>query len=255
MHALDAAILRSVRSEADVDRDPQPELAGELDVVLGGFDGRELGTARRHRQCHQRIVARQRLLAQAAYVGRVRQRTFLHPALRLDAGLAVCINRSAAGLAQRSDRLISMSRRVLDVRPVEQGGHAAVERGESAKQCRGIDVLRSEVGSESLEQFDEHARQVPVQAGVADRALPGVTVRIDQSGKDQIVGGIDDLAVAGIDPRGHLLDLSVSHQHIAGELAEAIVHRDNKSAPQDVVAVSWRPDVLLIRHVALHEPR
>ena len=160
------------------------------------------------------------LLAQAADVRRMRQRALLHPALRLDAGLAVRIDRAAAGLAQRADRLVGVARRVLDVRPVEQRGHAGVERGEAAEQRRGIDILRPEVGSEPLEQLHEHARQVPIQAGVADRALPGVAVRIDQAGQDQVVGGIDDFGVAAVDPRRDLLDLAVGHQNVAGEVAE-----------------------------------
>ena len=42
VHPLDAAILRAVGAEADVNGDPQAELACELHVVLGGLDGGEL---------------------------------------------------------------------------------------------------------------------------------------------------------------------------------------------------------------------
>ena len=106
------------------------------------------------------------------------------------------------------------------MRPVEQRGHAGVERGEAAEQRRGVNVLGPEVRPEALEQLDEHARQVPVEAGVADRALPGVAVRIDEAGQDQIVGGIDDLDVAAVDRARDLADLAVGHQNVAGEVAE-----------------------------------
>ena len=57
VHALDAAILRPVGAEPDVDGDPQAELAREPQVVLGGLDGGELRPARRHGERDQRIVA------------------------------------------------------------------------------------------------------------------------------------------------------------------------------------------------------
>ena len=146
------------------------------------------------------------------------KRALPHPALRLDARLPVGIDRPAAGFAQRADRLVGVGWRILNVRPVEQRGHAGVERGEAAEQRRGVDVLRPEVGSEPLEQFDEHPRQVPVEAHVADRALPGVAVRIDETRQDQIVGRVEDFDIAGVDARRHVIDLAVSNQNVAGEV-------------------------------------
>jgi hypothetical protein len=182
--------------------------------------------------------------------------------IQRDAGLAVGVDRAAADLAQRTDRLVGVARRILDVRPVEERGHAGVERGEAPEQRGGIDVLRPEARPETLEQLHEHARQVPIDAGVTDRALPGVAVRIDEAGEDEVLGDVDRFDVAAVDPARDLLDFAVDDEHIAGEFAEPVIDRDNEPATQDKTASAWCRYRLLRRHCVpcvcvfcVHEPR
>jgi hypothetical protein len=76
--------------------------------VLHRLDGGEFRAARRHGQSHQCIVAGQHTFSKAANVGGVRQRAFPHPALRLGAGLAVCVDGASSHFAQRADRFVGM---------------------------------------------------------------------------------------------------------------------------------------------------
>src|SRR6476620_6516460 len=79
------------------------------------------------------------------------------------------------------------------VAPVDQGGDAGVDLGQRADQVAEIVVLRTI----ARRQIEVHVAKIipghPLRADAAQRRFPGVHVRVDQAGHDDLVAGIDRL--------------------------------------------------------------
>ncbi len=233
MHLLDRAVAGARLAHADMHGDADAELARECHVVRDHLHGGEFRPARRQRERDQRVVGGQLLLADAADVGQVGQGAVEHPGFRVVTGLAVAENGAAAGVAQRPHVLIGMGGRVLDVRPVEQRGDAGVERRQAPEQGRRVDVLGPEARAELAEQLDEHVRQVPIDAGMAQRRLPQVAMRLDEPGQHEKIARIHGLAAVGRDCAAHGGDASIVDEHVAGEFAKARLERHEEAAAQE----------------------
>ena len=105
---------------------------------------------------------------------------------------AVREDRSDARLLQRLDRCVRVRRRVHDVRPVHERRDAGIQALEGSPQRRRVDVLRTVVRRELVEDRAEVGDQREVGRAGPDARLPGVAVRVDEPGDDDVAIRLDD---------------------------------------------------------------
>ena len=124
---------------ADVDRDRQPEVAGEgvvLRVAGGAGEGRP---AQPHAHPQPPVAAgAEVLVAHPAGVGRVRRVRVVGGG----AGAAVEEVAADPGVPQPAQVRVGVGRRLVVVRPVGDRGDPGVERLQGAPQGAGVDVVR-----------------------------------------------------------------------------------------------------------------
>ena len=127
-----------------------------------------------------------------------------------------------------SDRRVRVVRRVHDVRPVDQGRDARVERLEGAPAVRGQHVVGAVVRRELVEDAPEVGDQREVRSAGPDRRLPGVAVGVDEARDDDVAGRVDDLRPVGRDVRPDGRDLVVLDQDArARQLSDVGVDRED----------------------------
>jgi hypothetical protein len=89
----------------------------------------------------------------------------------------------------------------VDVRPVEDAGHAAVDGAERAKVIAGIDIVRRVVCAERLLHGRDIVVERTVRQHVAQDALPHVAVSIGEARRHDHARGIYHLSIRPC--RGH----------------------------------------------------
>ena len=145
-----------------------------------------------------------------------------HPLVGVDRGPAVGEDAADAGVAQCGDGGVGVGGAVLDVGLVAQGGDAGVERAERADEVADVDVLGGELRAPGELDVLAVVREVPADADLADRALPGVAVGVDESGQHGAVGAVDDGGALGVECRRRpRAMLAVVDQDVADEVAES----------------------------------
>ena len=71
----------------------------------------------------------------------------------------------------------------------------------------------------------------PVAGNAAQRALPGMDMRVDQAGQDDHAAGVDDFGIVGGERRRDRRDAAVLYQHVAArQILDHRVHRDDRAA-------------------------
>ena len=101
------------------------------------------------------------------------------------------------------------------VAPVDQGGDAGVDLGQRADQVAEIVVLRTIARRQIEVHVAEIVRGHPLRADAAQRRFPGVHVRVDQAGHDDLVAGIDRLVGGRAEVAAHRLDPVAAEQKLA----------------------------------------
>ena len=73
----------------------------------------------------------------------------------------------------------------------------------------------------------------PLRADAAQRRVPGVHVRVDQAGHDDLVAGVDGLVGGRAEIAAHRFDAVAAQQKLAGfaEVAHDRVERNQPAAP------------------------
>ena len=183
---MPSGVLRTERhAPADMAARDHAVFARELEVGGGRLIGRKIRPADAQRHGDERIVARQPAVAQPLhFVFRVQILLRRHAVL-VELGLrrAMAEHRADAGLRQSVDGAIGMVRRRIVVAPVEQRGDAAIDLVECADEIGEIDVVRREAGGEPGMHVAAVIAQRPVAGNAADAGLPGVLMRVDQTGQ------------------------------------------------------------------------
>ncbi len=137
----------------DVHADADPEVARELPVVLRDLEVRVARRPGRERERQQLVVGGEVRLPDAPDVLRVVQLAERPPlAARRH---AVRVDRPDAGVLQPLDRRIGVIGRVVDVRPVEERRHAAVERLQRTRVVADVDILGAVVAADAAEHHLE----------------------------------------------------------------------------------------------------
>ena len=216
----------------DVDRDRQPEVAGEgvvLDVAGGAGEGRP---AQPHPHPQPPVAAGgEVLVAHPAGVGRVRRVRVV------GGGPGAAVEEVAADprVPQPPQVRVGVRGRLVVVRPVGDRGDPGVERLQGAPQGAGVDVVRR------VPQGDAGQHRGPVPGAgdlrrvAADGALPHVPVGVHQARDDQAAGRVDDL---GVGRRGPQVGADGGDHAVGGEdvadrqVAQVRVHGDDV-APLD----------------------
>jgi hypothetical protein len=122
--------------------------------------------------------------------------------------------RADADLAQGAHVLLGVLGRIDDVAPVEHRGDAGGQRVRGARQHRRVDVLgavtRRDLRPLARDQVPEDViHRVRARAG-----LPEVTMRVDQSGHDDHLRGVEHLGVFRRDLWRDLDDRVVLDEHV-----------------------------------------
>ena len=151
---------------------------------------------------------------------------------------AVGEDRPDAGLLKALDRGVGVSRRVHDVRPVDEGRDARVDALEGAPEVGREDVVGPIVRAELVEDRAEVGDQRVVRGARPDRRLPRVAVAVDEARDHDVAGGVDDLrAVRGqVGPDG--LDRGAVDEDVGPrQLAEIrVLRQDDAVLDEDPVS-------------------
>ncbi len=177
---------------ADVDRDRQPELAGEGEVILGGLGGGERGTAQRqaHPQPPTDPVRKVFLLRAPRVVG-VPGRGDTEERRAVRARAAVQEHAPDPGIVQRAHIRVGVPGRGQVVRPVRDGRDPGVEGLQRAPQRAGVEALRRVVRRQARDHRTGVAGQRDLAGVTAERSLPDVAMGVDQAGQHQAPTGIN----------------------------------------------------------------
>jgi len=216
----------------------QAEIACELDVAAGDLGGRQLRAPQHRGERHPRGVVGQHLVADASQIVRMGARTAELPVLGLGRGPAVIKDAADPGIPVRGDRRVGVSRTVHDVRLVAHRGDPGVQSTQVGHQVAGVHVARLEV----LAEPDLHRVAVlgvgPGGPQVANRALPGVAVGVDEPREHRAAGAIDDTCSVIVQSRADGLDDSAGDQDVADELSEArVLGQEVRSRDDETVVV------------------
>ena len=128
----------------------------------------------------------------------------------------------------------------MDLADVHDRGHAGVDLRDAGEQLVDVDVLRPIAQRQFLQDrliiivrafgapvVDENA----VGEEAAQRGLELMAVRVDEAGRYDMPGRVDDGGVGRVDPGCDLGDFRSVDEHVAdGVIADALVHRENRSA-------------------------
>ena len=142
------------------------------------------------------------------------------------------------------DRGVRMLRRIMDLRDVEDGRHAAVELAQRSEQLADVDVLWPVDGRELEENvliivdlavrravLDEDA----VGEKTAQRGLELVMMRIDEAGHHDAPGRVDHLRVASVDVGTDGGDLLTVDEYVGLRVvADLRVDRHDRAAADQV---------------------
>jgi hypothetical protein len=214
-----AAELQNLRAEiVDVQHRRHPDLAGE-GVELGIDAGAE-------RERQQLVLGAEVAALDTGDVLRI---------LRGRPGAAVIgIDGADAGIPQGRDAGVAVLGRVADLRDVDDGGGAHIHEAERAQQHAHIGV-RGQIGRREIALDVAVVVRIehPVGQDVAQQALIGVAVGIDEARDHDPVAGVDHRGgiVGERDIRPHLADLAVLDHHIgAREVADLPVDRQHQAA-------------------------
>ena len=232
VHAEDVVDVDARQAHADVDGDPDAELARQRPVVLRGL-GRDVPErARGHRERQQLVVGGEVLLADAADVVGMAPVAVRPPAVV--ARDAVGVDAADAGVLEPVHGLVGVLGRVRDVRPVEQRRDPGVERLERAGVVPDVDVLGPVVEPDLAEHVVEVGVERAAREHAAHRRLPRVPVRVDEARQHELPGRVDLLGIADVELRADLDDLPVLDQDVGvRDLADLRIHRHDKTASDD----------------------
>ena len=204
------------------------EFARERPVAFRDLEVRVAGLARSHCERDQAIVGREVRVADAADVGRMVELAERPPlAARRH---AVRVDGADAGVLQPLDPGVGVVGRVVDVRPVQQGRHAAVERLERPGVVADVDVFRAVMAAHA----SEHDREVMVERAAGEHTahgrLPRVPVRVDESRHHDHPCRVDLLRTGRLETASDLDDLAVLDKHVAvRDVTDTGIHRDDES--------------------------
>ncbi len=136
------------------------------------------------------------------------------------------------GVAQARERRVGVLGGVVAVREVEQRGDTGVERLQRADVVARVDVLGGAVGRDRHADPAEVLFERPVGAHAAERGLPRVPVGVDEARQQDVPGEVERLGVPRVEARSHGRDRPVLDEHVAGQLTDGVVHRDDVGAPE-----------------------
>jgi len=194
------------------------------------------------------IVAGEILLAQARDVARILGSFCLPPAAIDRLRIAVGEHGPHAGIGERLHGGIGVLGRVVDVRPIEDAGDAAVDGTERTEVIAGIHVIRGVVGAECFLHDRNVVVERTIRQHVAQDALPHVPVRVDETGHYDHAGGIDHLGVGRGDIGPHCRDLAALDQHVRLlEVADCAVEREHATAFDENGSTGSRAAARLLR--------
>ncbi len=107
-----------------------------------------------------------------------------------------------------------MVRRFEVVRPVQKRRDPGVKRLRHAQQITHVRIMRTKQLAETEMDAGQVLAQCPVGTDIADRRLPRVAVRVDESWQDYHVRRVDDFGFHHIQARGDRGDLPVFDQDV-----------------------------------------
>ena len=214
-----------------VDADADAQVARQLPIVRGHFGRGVARSPGRHGERQQLIVRLKVLFADAPDVLGMLARA-VGPPVSADRH-AVSVHGPDARVGEALDCRVGMLGRVVDVRPVEQGGDPRVERFERAHQVGDVDVFGAVLEADVV----EHPREILVESAAgqhaADGRLPRVAMRIHEARHDDAVAGVDDVGVrAGRQVGAHRGNRVPVDQHIGvRHVAEHRIEGEHVSTP------------------------
>ena len=149
-------------------------------------------------------------------------------------------HRPDARLLERRHRGVGMLGRVHDVGPVDERRDAGVDAFECTPLGRRVDVLRSVVRGELVEDRAEVGDQGEVGGAGPDARLPCVPMGVDEAGDDDVAGRIDDPGVVGRQVGADRSDLVVHDQDVRlRHLAElGVLGQHDPAAYEDSISHS-----------------
>ena len=210
----------------------KPVLARHAEVVAADLQRRIVGPEDAGREADAAIVGGETAGAQPAdFRHRMRnlgEVLFARLRLRLDG--AVAEHGAGAGQEHGVDGGIGMLRGGVVVAPVEHRRGAGIELEQEAHQGAdegvGGRVSRRQPGMEEVEVIGAG----PVGADTADRRLPGMDMRLDESGRDDAASGVDRLGAVGFDRRRHGGDAPVLDEDVAArQVADVRIDRNDRA--------------------------
>ena len=143
---------------------------------------------------------------------------------------AVRVDRADAGILQPLDRGVGVIRRVVDVRPVEQRRHAAVQRFQRSGVVPDVDVHGPVVTADAAEHHGEVVVECATRQHAPHRRLPRVSVRVDEARHDDHPGRVDLFRFGHLETAPDLGNLAVFDQDVAvRHVADVWVHRDDEA--------------------------
>ena len=149
-------------------------------------------------------------------------------------------DRPDAGILERADQCVAMLRGVVDLGDIDDAGRTHVDHSERRRQHPGISVGGRK---RRRQRADDVAIVVGVDPSVgqdvAQNALIGVAVGVDEAGNDDLVRRIDHRhVVRHHDVRPDLADLAVLDQHVClRKVADLPVERQHHARLQQDAAL------------------
>ena len=136
-----------------------------------------------------------------------------------------------AGVAQCCDRGIGVLGRVLDLRPVDERGATGFQGAHRAEQVARINVFRLVMAAKVSQHLGAIGPEPDIAHAVAQRGLPGVPVRIDETGQDNEIRRIDMLRVRHLQLRRDRCNPSTLDQDVAAaQVADRAIHAEDAAA-------------------------
>ena len=136
-----------------------------------------------------------------------------------------------AAVGKAVDRALGHLQRGDVVAPVDQRGDAGVDLRQRADQIGDVVVLGVVAGRQVAVHVLEIVSGEPFGADAAQRRLPGVHVRIDETRHHDLVGGIDRLVGLGAEIAADRLDAVAGEQDFAApEIAQLGIKRHQPAA-------------------------
>ena len=180
------------------------------------------------RECHQLILRAEIAPLQPGDVLRIPQARAV-PAGVAEHGADACV-------LQRANERIAVLGRVVDLRHVDDAGRAHFDHAERGGQHSDIGIVRGVGGRELADDVAVVVRiDAAVRQDVAQYALIGMAVRVDEARDDDPVRRIDDCRGVGRDRDvgPDLADLTVLDQHVGlCEVADLPIEGEDHAAFQ-----------------------